>query len=640
MEPNAAVTLQMLQTIFESNPMAVTVVDRNGRITVANSSAEKILRLTRTEISQRCYDAPEWTITDLDGNPFPVENLPFVMAKSTLAPVYNVRHAISHNGSERIYLKIDAYPVFDDRSDFDGIIAFIEDISESVRDSIRRKESEATLRSIFRAAPVGIGMVKRRQLLWINEKMQEICGYTEAELINQSARMLYPSDDEFELVGKEKYHQIEQHGTGTVETRWQRKDGQIIEVLLSSAPIDSNDLDKGVTFSVLDISTRIKLEQQLRQSEKMQAIGQLAGGIAHDFNNQLAGIMGFADLLDEALPVNSRLKRYTSEILSSATRASELTFQLLAFAQKGKYLSVSVDIHRVIADVIGLLSHAMPKNIVIEQHLMASPTSVKGDPSQIQNALLNLAINGRNAMPDGGTLSFSTETVEVSRETDFPSTQKISPGKYMKISVTDTGVGVSPDVAGRIFEPFFSGEHDSSGLGLAAVYGTCQNHSGAIDMNSIPDAGSTFSMYLPLETGKEHSVPAPLPRESYSDISQQTVLIVDDEEVVREMLHAIVTSMGYLALECENGVQAVKMYRTHQRPIDLVILDMVMPVKDGRTTFFELREIDPDAKVLISSGYTVDGDAQELLSRGALGFIQKPFRSSAIREKLTSVLTN
>lgn len=639
MELSATINLQMLQTIFESNPMAITVVDRNGFIKIANSAAENILRLTRTEISQRCYDAPEWTITDLTGNPFPVENLPFVIAKSTLAPVYNVRHAISHDGNERIYLKIDAYPVFDDSGDFDGIIAFIEDISESVRDSIRREESEATLRSIFRAAPVGIGMLKRRRLLWTNEKMQEICGYSEAELLNQSARMLYPSDEDFELVGKEKYQQIEQHGTGTVETRWQRKDGQIVEVLLSSAPIDSNDLDKGVTFSVLDISTRIKLEKQLRQSEKMQAIGQLAGGIAHDFNNQLAGIMGFADLLDEALPVNSRLKRYTSEILSSATRASELTFQLLAFAQKGKYLSVSVDIHRVIADVIGILSHTMPKNIIIEQHLMASPTSIKGDPSQIQNALLNLAINGRNAMPDGGILSFYTETVQIERETSFPSTQKISSGKYMKISVKDTGIGVSPAVAGRIFEPFFSGEHDSSGLGLAAVYGTCQNHNGAIDMNSIPNAGSTFSMYLPLEAGNDYSIPAPLVRESESDVSQQTILIVDDEEVVREMLHAIVTSMGYRALVCENGLQAMKMYRAHQKSIDLVILDMVMPVKDGRTTFIELRELDPDAKILISSGYTVDGDARELLSRGALGFIQKPFRSSAIREKLTSVLT-
>ncbi|MBN2526347.1 MAG: PAS domain S-box protein [Deltaproteobacteria bacterium] len=629
---------QLLLKIYEQIPLAITVVNRYGKIQMANSAAEKVLRLNKTTIEQRDYDDPSWAITDFDGNPWPSEKLPFTIAQRTLKTVHGIRHAIQHVDNTRSFLNIDAIPLLDDRGEFDGIIAFIDDITETVLASQRHKEHEATLKSIFRAAPVGIGMVKRRVLAWANDRLQEITGYSEDELMGQSARMLYPSQEEFEFVGREKYRQIAIHGTGTVETQWMRKDGRIIEVLLSSTPIDSTDLDKGVTFSAQDISQRKKLEQQLRHSEKMQAIGQLAGGIAHDFNNQLAGIMGFADLLEDELADNPRLRKYTAEILSATTRASELTFQLLAFAQKGKYLSVAVDIHKVIAEVVGLLSHSISKQICIEQHLQANPSTVKGDPSQIQHALLNLAINGRDAMPEGGTLSFHTETVSISNPQTLSSSMPIAVGNYIRIAVSDTGIGISKENRARIFEPFFSTDNETSGLGLAAVYGTCQNHNGAVDVQSEKNNGSTFSIYLPLESTATDNLKAPHDRDSLPENRLQTVLIVDDEEVVREMLLSIIASLGYRALTCNNGEEAIRLYRENPATIDLIVLDMVMPVKDGTAAFTELREINPNAKILVSSGYTVDGDAQNLLAQGALGFIQKPFRRNVIKQKLDSLL--
>ncbi|MBN2718033.1 MAG: PAS domain S-box protein, partial [Deltaproteobacteria bacterium] len=624
---------RLLNRIYETTPMAIVVVNRDGQIRLANLCAEKVLRLAKGEISGRCYDAPEWTITDFDGNPFPADALPFSIVQRTLAPVGNIRHAITHPNGEKIYLRIDAIPLLDESGAFDGIVAYLEDISESVKEAARHAEQEATLRSIFRAAPVGIGMVKQRHLTWMNAKLLEMCGYQEAELIGQSARILYPTDEDFEYVGTEKYRQIAAHGTGTVETKWQRKDGTIIDVLLSSTPLDMSDISKGVTFSALDISVRKQLEKQLRHVEKMRAIGQLAGGIAHDFNNQLAGIMGFADLLNDELATSPGLQRYTSEIISAATRASDLTFQLLAFAQKGKFLSVSVDIHRMVAEVVALLGHSIHKNISIEQHLQASPATIKGDPSQIQNALLNLALNARDAMPDGGILTFSTSIVTLEKSTGMSSSQELGPGRYIRISVADTGTGISEQDQLRIFEPFFSLNSDNPGLGLAAVYGTCQNHSGAVDVVSTLNEGSTFSVYLPVEPERD-AITETVSTRNVDDArspQSQSVMIVEDESVVREMLCSIIEAMGLRAVTCVNGADALQKYKADPTGIDLVILDMVMPVKGGAATFFELRQINPDAKVIISSGYTIDGDAQKMLSNGALGFIQKPFRRSDLQ---------
>ncbi len=633
----------LLRKIFEMSPLAITVVNREGRIIAANSRAESTLGLNRDRLTDCAYNDPLWVITDFDGRDIPIEDLPFQRVKQTLARVTDIRHAIVREGGARVFLKINATPLIAPDGAFDGMVALIEDVTSAVTIDKALAESEAMLRSIFRAAPVGIGVVRNRVLLWTNQRIHEMTGYSEEDLRGKSARILYPSDEDFEYVGREKYRQISRFGTGTVETRWLRSDGREIDVILSSTPIDLADLQKGVTFSALDITERKHLEEQLRHSQKMEAVGQLAGGVAHDFNNQLSGIMGFADLLRARMGHDQTLIRYADNILVGVQRATDLTAKLLAFARKGKYLAVPVDVHRLVVEVASLLSHSIGKNIRIRQALEADPSTTTGDPSQLQSAILNLAINARDAMPDGGELEMTTDLVAVDETWSERLVFSIPPGPYIKIGVRDTGVGIPPEVMPRIFEPFFTtkGESKGTGLGLAAVYGTMKNHGGGITVESSTGGGTTFTLLLPVQTenGGLVNPSPPIDAAASHRIDRAThVLVVDDDDSVGLMVAEMLETIGCRTTVCTDGEEAVNLYRRRGDTIDAVLLDLVMPNMDGKAVFHALKKIDPQVRVLVSSGYSVDGGAQELLAEGASGFIQKPYTIADLRTNLAAAL--
>jgi len=634
---------ELLRKIFEMSPLAITVVDRKGRIIAANAQAEATLRLTRNHLTERRYDDPGWVITDFDGREFPEDDLPFQRVKRTLERVADVRHAIELDDGTRVFLKITAMPLLTSDGEFDGMVAVIEDVTPAVTIDKAFSESEAMLRSIFRAAPVGIGVVKNRVLVWTNQRIHEMTGYSEEELRGKSARMLYPSDEDFEFVGNEKYRQISHLGTGTVETTWLRKDGREIDVILSSTPIDLDDLEKGVTFSALDITERNQLEDRLSHSQKMEAVGLLAGGVAHDFNNQLSGIMGFADLLRTQVGHDQTLIRYADNILIGVQRATDLTAKLLAFARKGKYLAVPVDVHRIVVEVASLLRHSIGKNIQIRQVLDADPSTTKGDPSQLQSMILNLAINARDAMPEGGELAMATDLVTVDETWSERLMFSIHPGPYIRIEVRDTGIGIPPDIMNRIFEPFFTTKEESkgTGLGLAAVYGTLQNHGGGVAVESSIGGGTTFTLLLPVYAGKDDRTAASAAAEvdSLPGIPGTThVLVIDDEPGIGDMVAEMLELIGCRATVCLGGEEALEIYRRSGGEIDAVLLDLVMPSMDGKAVFRELKKIDPQVRVLVSSGYSVDGGAQELLAEGASGFIQKPYTIADLKVNLVAML--
>jgi two-component system, cell cycle sensor histidine kinase and response regulator CckA len=631
---------ELLFKVFETSPTAIVVLNRDGRIYLANAQAEKTLRLTHQDITVRNYDDPAWTATDFAGNLIPPDQLPFAQVKKTLLPAMNYRHAISSTEHARIFLNINAAPLFDERGEFDGMVASIEDISEKIASDAVFAESEAMLKSVFRAAPVGIGVVKNRTLTWTNYKLQQMVGYSEEQLHGKSSQILYPTQEDYDYVGREKYSQIALFGTGSVETRWLRSDGRIIDVLLSSTPIDLNDLERGVTFSALDITERKQMEERLRHSEKMEAVGQLAGGIAHDFNNQLAGIMGYADLIQDEAGENSVLLGYANGIITAARRSADLTSQLLAFARKGKYLSVSVDVHQIINEVVALLKHSIDKNIVIKQILCANPSTTNGDQSQLQNSILNLALNARDAMPDGGVLTIKTDVVELGAASVKDLLFDIEPGAYLQIDVKDTGCGIEPSHLGRIFEPFFTtkGEGKGTGLGLAAVYGAIKNHSGGIAIKSAVGKGTVFSLFLPSCCNEAENRSATLAGGDASVLAGKHILVVDDEEHIRQIAADMIASMGCRATTCGNGQEALEIYRRIGREIDVVALDLVMPEMDGKMAFHELRRLNPQIKILLISGYSIAGEAEYLLGEGARDFIQKPFLKAELLAKLSSIL--
>ncbi len=381
-----------------------------------------------------------------------------------------------------------------------------------------------------------------------------------------------------------------------------------------------------------------KLEKQLRHFEKMEAIGQLAGGVAHDFNNQLGAILGYAELLRDHLKDNERLRRYADTIVQSAKHSADLTRQLLAFSRQGKYRSEPVDIHQTIKQVVSLLERSIDKRITIKKILTAKQAVTSGDPTQLENAFLNIAINARDAMPTGGALAFTTETAAIEAGSAHERLLGLVPGRYLQVSISDTGIGMDAETQKHIFEPFFTtkGIGEGAGMGLAGAYGTFKNHQGAVGVYSEPGRGSIFKVYLPLSeaAGKKIDLSAAIPAIKGTG----HVLIADDEEVMRSAAADILLSLGY-EVTCRNdGTEAMEYYRKAWRHIDLVILDLIMPGLNGCDTFHAMKEVNPQVKAIISSGYGLDDDIQKTLEDGAAAFVQKPFRLAELSQAVAKVL--
>ncbi|MFZ2658702.1 MAG: response regulator [Victivallales bacterium] len=380
-----------------------------------------------------------------------------------------------------------------------------------------------------------------------------------------------------------------------------------------------------ITKDRLADDEREKIESQIRQAQKMETVGQLAGGIAHDFNNQLMGIMGCAELLYNRLD-DADLKSEVDHIRRASRRAADLTSKLLAFSRKGKYLTVPVDIHKLIEEIIAILEHSIDKRIAIRRELKADTPVVKGDPTQLQNALLNLAINARDALPSGGEIVFTTEIV---RSEDVPCGEEEgleAGGRYLEICVCDDGIGMDDETMLHLFEPFFTTKPmgKGTGMGLASVYGTVRSHNGFINVSGRLGEGTVCRLFLPLLEEKTDSVNA-AESTSVPTGKKLRVLLADDDESVRNIVSSFLRSLGHDVILCKDGMEAVEYYRSHWKETDLVILDMLMPVMNGKDAFIEMKSINGDIRSLLISGFSIDGEAQALIDAGMKGFLQKPF---------------
>jgi PAS domain S-box-containing protein len=480
-------------------------------------------------------------------------------------------------------------------------------------------------------------IAKDASILYVNHAACAQLGYTEDELIGMTIFDINPHltraiwDSVWGVTVTDKFQAI--------ETEHQTKDGRMVpfEVLANYFEIG------GVQFSCTftrDITKRKEMESRIRQAEKMEAIGQLAGGIAHDFNNQLSGILGFASLLKNDLVDKPEQKRFAEGIIAAGQRSAELTAQLLAFSRQGNYLSIPVNVHALIDETVNILTRSIDKNIKITTHYGAAQPVVTGDPTQLENAFLNLAINARDAMPSGGELLFSTDMVELDNQYCAHSLFKIRPGPYVQIRVVDTGVGMSDDTLKRIFEPFFTTKQKGkgTGMGLASVYGTIKTHKGAIDVFSQPGKGTEFVLYfLPADFSQQFAG-----KTDASEVPQRisaSVLLADDEPLVRDSLKTMLEWLGCRVATAENGAEAVSLYKRSFRDIDIVILDLIMPEMGGKEAFLKMREINPGIKAIVSSGYSLQGEIQDILHAGARGFIQKPFEVRELAQKLSALLT-
>jgi len=421
---------------------------------------------------------------------------------------------------------------------------------------------------------------------------------------------------------------------GSTEYRLKRRDGSEIVALVYASTIQNNGIFQGIRISVTDITERKRFEAQLQHSQKTEAIGTLAGGIAHNFNNLLMGIQGYTSLmLLDTNPSHPNYERLNS-IQKQIQGGSRLTSQLLGYASKGKYEVTPISLNQLVSETSDTFGMTR-KEIRIHTELCESQYGIKADQGQIELALLNLYINAAEAMPGGGDLFLKTRNVSHDDMQGKP--YDVKPGNYVSLTIRDTGIGMDEEIKGRIFEPFFTtkGWGEGTGLGLASVYGIIKAHGGYIDVNSSKGCGTTFEIYLPA-TGDMKPMKKYIPSKLVK--GEETVLFVDDEDMVLNAVRPMMERMGYDVIVASSGEEALSVYEKHSDKIDLVILDMVMPDMGGGDTFDRLRTIDDNVKILLSSGYSIDGEAEEILERGCNGFMQKPFNMNELSGKLRTIL--
>ena len=470
-----------------------------------------------------------------------------------------------------------------------------------------------------------MGLLVKRTLSWVNEQMCAMTGYSSAELLGQSARMLYESDEEFQRVGEVKYAAIAEKGIGSVETRWRRKNGQIMDVWLNSATVEPGHPEGQLVFTATDITERLRLQKQLLQQERFAAVGQLAAGIAHDFNNILAAIIGFAELVQMDTSLSAQSQADMRAIGQEAQRAAGLVRQILDFSRRSVRAPLPLDLLPLLKEAVKFLERTIPENIHIELQAAATEYMMEADPVQIQQALTNLVVNARDAMPEGGHLIIALGRLRASPGGYRP-VPEMQDGEWLCLAVSDTGQGIPQEILARIFEPFFTTKHPSqnAGLGLAQVQGIVQQHGGHIAVQSEMEHGTTFALYFPALPARLTEPPSPLEADAPLGAGQ-LVLMVEDEQYVRSSTQHLLESLRYRVLAASNGEEALQLYAEHGGEIALVLSDLIMPGIGGLELCEKLLAQDPALRMAIMSGYPLDQDTETLCGAHIYAHLMKPF---------------
>jgi two-component system, cell cycle sensor histidine kinase and response regulator CckA len=526
----------------------------------------------------------------------------------------------------------------DDKDRVIGYRGILRDITGRKLAEEDQRKSEERFRFLIEKSPLGIALMdKDNNYKYLNPKFMEMFGYRAEEIITGRdwLRKAYPDKDYRNLVIANWKNNIMEFGIG--EARIQPRDVQCKDGSKKTIKFTSVNMERGdLIIFCEDITEQKRLESQLVQAQKVESLGTLAGGIAHNFNNLLMGIQGNSSLMlldmEESHPYYIRLKNIEKLVQSGA----KLTYQLLGYARAGNYEIRPISLNQVIMETADTFAMAK-KEIRIHFELDEDGCGIIADQSQIEQVLLNLFVNAADAMPTGGDLFVSTSFVNSEVINDKVYVPK--PGEYVLMSVRDTGIGIEQSIINRIFDPFFTtkGLGRGTGLGLASVYGIVKAHGGYIDVESQKGYGTTFRILLPRSkkgSAYNKSEPAVMVKGS------GTILVADDEIMVLDIAIQYLEMLGYKVLSARGGVEAVNTYKEKKDEIDLVILDLIMPDMGGGEVYNLIKAANPEAKVILSSGYSIEGQASEILARGCNGFIQKPFDMETVSREIKRVLNS
>ncbi len=499
------------------------------------------------------------------------------------------------------------------------------------------KASEVNFRSLVVNAPYGICRSNANgQLVEANPALIAMLGFTGGdELLRCNLATDIFSDVEQRAVLLECFRSG--RSFDKVEAEWKRKDGSGLVVRVFARPIRVTA--KSVSFELYaeDITEQRALEQQLRQSQKMEAVGRLAGGIAHDFNNLLMVISGYCEFLLQKLGPDPSLRGCAQEIANAADRATALTRQLLAFSRKQVLTPKVLDLNAVVSENLKMLPRIIGEDVELATLPAAALGRVKADPGQIEQVVMNLVVNARDAMPSGGKLTIETANVTLD-EAYARRHPGVSPGEYVMLAISDTGVGMDKETQSHIFEPFFTTKgQQGTGLGLSMVYGIVKKSGGYIWVYSEPNHGTTFKVYLPRVEEAEEK-PALQPAPAGSPPSHESILVVEDEPQLRDLTRQFLEARGYTVLVAEHGAAAIEVARRHKGLIHLLLTDIIMPVMNGRELAQRMAAISPKTRILFMSGYTENAIWRDGMIETSANFLQKPFTLDALTRKVRDVL--
>jgi PAS domain S-box-containing protein len=634
---------ERFRTLYENAALGIYRTTPQGRVILANPALVRMLGYSSfAELATR----------DLGKNGFEPSypRSRFTEKIERDGRITGLESAWKRKDGSTIWVRENATAIRDARGKvlyYDGTV---EDVSERKQAGAQREAAQAALREseerqqlILTTLPIAIftsPLDPGVDTAWISGDVEKVTGYTSEQYMAEKdfwRSRLHPEDRERVLAA---YRDPAAGDEIELEYRWLCRDGNY--KWFHDRTIKKHTRQGALYFGIiLDISERKQaeeenrlLQERLQWSKKMEAIGTLAGGIAHDFNNLLSGIQGSVSLALADLGPDHAAARRLKQIEEQVQSGVALTSQLLGFARGGRYEVKPSDINEIVERTSVMFARTR-KEIVMHVKPGQGLWTVDVDRGQMEQVFLNLYVNAWQAMPGGGDIFLETENVLLQREKTLPFS--VPAGKYVKITVSDNGSGMDEKTRARVFDPFFTTKEmgRGTGLGLASVYGIIKGHRGMINVYSEPGHGTTFTLYLPA-SDRAVEKDAPLAQEVVR--GSETILLVEDEPVVKDVNHELLESLGYTVHSVGSGREAIELYAAQRGAIDLVILDMVMPGISGSETFDRLRAIDPQVKVLLSSGYSLNGEAQHIMDRGCNGFLQKPFQVDRLSQKVRETL--
>jgi PAS domain S-box-containing protein len=624
-----------LQTIINHMPVTMFVKDAERRqFLIWNKFSESMYGITANEaLGKTSYDLFPREQADLfrerDTEMLASGNILDTSEETVESPVLGT-----------LFLRTIRVPIYDDEGAPKYILGFSENITERRKSFSALKKSEHRLRKAQEAAQIGSWELDiPRQNMWATERSFRIYGLEvtpDACMPLASVQRIVQTHDR-ERMDQALGDLIAYNTYYDVEYKINRFSDGEARILHSRAEIlrDSENRPKKVFGTIQDVTERKLLEHQLIQAQKLEGIGTLAGGIAHDFNNLLAMVLSTAELLKKRIADDPAQHRHIDRIIETAHRGTSITKQLLLFSRQDDAELEAISLSHIITEIQDMMTHFLPKDITVRVDIAVHNGLIMGDSGYIHQALMNLAINSRDAMPDGGVLTFSEHSIDsASLRSRFSG---VEDGAYIALSVSDSGVGMKEEIRKKIFDPFFTTKErgKGTGLGLAIVHSIVKSHHGFIEVQSEPGKGTTFLMYFPTVVQREPERAEP---KTGPVKDTETILLVDDEDIIREMLQEQLQEYGYVVMTAANGVEALEKYREYGASIDLVITDLGMPRMDGATLFKKLFELNNAVKMIVSSGYLDNSSKSDMKERGIKDVLTKPYRFADIQKAIRTVL--